>query len=172
MYADESGRWMLNRSIVRVDWDVFRTLAKQASMMDDPRGPLSTALSLVHGQAWSNLPAGRYSWLAASGIERRMAEIIVDSALKLAEASLRHNDGNLARTALQTGLSFSPASEDLWRATLRLAAHFGTQSDVSTVASQMYAAIAKHGGPRGAESETDALVHELLPSYHRPAAVA
>jgi hypothetical protein len=36
----------------------------------------------------------------------------------------------------------------------------------------MYAAIAKHGGPRGAESETDALVHELLPSYHRPAAVA
>ncbi|MDX6295548.1 MAG: hypothetical protein QOH50_4623 [Kribbellaceae bacterium] len=172
MYADESGRWMLNRSIVRVDWDVFRTLAKQASMMDDPRGPLSTALSLVHGQSWSNLPAGRYSWLATSGIERRMAETIVDSALKLAEASLRHNDGNLARTVLQTGLSFSPASEDLWRATLRLAAHFGTQSDVSTVASQMYAAIAKHGGPRGAESETDALVHELLPSYHRPAAVA
>jgi hypothetical protein len=172
LYADESGRWMLNRSIVRVDWDVFRTLAKQASTMDDPRGPLATALSLVHGQSWSNLPAGRYSWLAASGIERRMAETIVDSALKLAEASLRHNDGNLARTALQTGLSFSPASEDLWRATLRLAAHFGTQSDVSTVASQLYAALAKHGGPRGAESETDALVHELLPSYHRPAAVA
>ncbi|HEU4946246.1 MAG TPA: hypothetical protein VFT31_03735 [Kribbella sp.] len=172
MYADESGRWMLNRSIVRVDWDVFRTLAKQASMMDDPRGPLSTALSLVHGQAWSDLPAGRYSWLAASGIERRMAELVVDSALKLAEASLRHNDGNLARTALQSGLSFSPASEELWRATLRLAAHFGSQSDVTTVAGQLYAAIAKHGGPRGAEAETDALVDELLPGFRRPAAVA
>jgi hypothetical protein len=172
MYADESGRWMLNRSIVRVDWDVFRTLAKQASMMDDPRGPLSTALSLVHGQAWSNLPAGRYSWLAASGVERRMAETVVDSALKLAEASLRYNDGNLARTALQTGLSFAPASEDLWRATLRLAAHFGSQSDVTAVAGQMYAAIGKHGGPRGAESETDALVDELLPGFRRPIAVA
>ncbi|TDO47827.1 transcriptional activator [Kribbella sp. VKM Ac-2527] len=172
MYADESGRWMLNRSVVRVDWDVFRTLAKQAELTDDPRAPLSTALSLVHGQAWSNLPAGRYSWLAASGIERRMAESVVDAALKLAEASLRHNDGNLARTALQTGLSFSPASEDLWRATLRLAAHFGTTSDVTNVASQMYSALARHGGPRGAEAETDALVDELLPGFRRPAAVA
>ncbi|MFI6677023.1 BTAD domain-containing putative transcriptional regulator [Kribbella sp. NPDC050470] len=172
MYADESGRWMLNRSVVRVDWDVFRTLAKQATMMDDPRGPLSTALSLVHGPAWSDLPAGRYSWLAASGIERRMAEAVVDAALKLAEASLRYNDGNLARTSLQTGLSFSPASEELWRATLRLASHFGTPADVTNVASQMYAALAKHGGPRGAEAETDALVDEILPGYHRPAAVA
>jgi hypothetical protein len=172
MYADESGRWLLNRSVVRVDWDVFRTLVKQASMMDDPRAPLSTALSLVHGQSWSNLPAGRYSWLAASGVERKMAESVVDAALRLAEASLRHNDGNLARTALQTGLSFSPASEDLWRATLRLAAHFGTTEDVSNVAAQMYAALAKHGAPRGPEAETDALVDELLPGYHRSAAVA
>lgn len=172
MYSDESGRWMLNRSIVRVDWDVFRTLAKQASMMDDPRGPLSTALSLVHGQSWANLPAGRYSWLAASGIERKMAEAVVDASLQLAEASLRHNDGNMARTALQTGLSFSPASEDLWRATLRLAAHFGSSGDVTNVAAQMYAALAKNGGPRGPEAETDALVDELLPGYHRPAAVA
>ena len=172
MYADESGRWMLNRSIVRVDWDVFRTLAKQATMMDDPRGPLSTALSLVHGPAWSNLPAGRYSWLAASGIERRMVESVVDAALRLAESALNHNDGNLARTALQTGLSFSPASEELWRATLRLASHFGTAADVTNVAGQLYAALAKHGGPRGPEAETDALVDELLPGYHRPAAVA
>jgi len=172
MYADESGRWMLNRSIVRVDWDVFRTLAKQATMMEDPRGPLSTALSLVHGQSWTNLPAGRYSWLAASGIERRMAESVVDSSLRLAEASLRHNDGGLARTALQTGLSFSPASEDLWRATLRLAAHFGSSSDVTNVAGQLYLTLAKHGGPRGPEPETDALVDELLPGYRRPAAVA
>lgn len=172
MYADESGRWLLNRSVVRVDWDVFRTLAKQASMMEDPRGPLSTALSLVHGQSWSNLPAGRYSWLAASGVERKMAESVVDAALRLAEASLRHNDGNLARTALQTGLSFSPASEDLWRATLRLAAHFGSSEDVGNVAAQMYGALAKHGAPRGPEAETDALVDELLPGYHRPAAVA
>ncbi|MGC4941568.1 hypothetical protein [Kribbella sp. DT2] len=172
MYADESGRWMLNRSVVRVDWDVFRTLAKQADLMDDPRRPLSTALGLVHGQAWSGLPAGRYSWLAAAGIERRMAESVVDAALKLAEASLRHDDGNLARTALQTGLSFAPASEELWRATLRLASHFGTTDDVTVIAGQMYTALSKHGGPRGAEAETDALVDELLPGYRRPAQVA
>ncbi|GAA1672589.1 BTAD domain-containing putative transcriptional regulator [Kribbella yunnanensis] len=172
MYADESGRWMLNRSIVRVDWDVFRTLAKQSTMQEDPRAALSTALSLVHGPAWADIPAGRYSWLAASGIERRMVEAVVDAALKLAEASLTHNDGQTARTALQTGLSFSPASEDLWRATLRLAAHFGSTQDVTNVATQLYAALSKHGGPRGPESETDALVDELLPGYHRPAQVA
>ncbi len=168
--TDENGRWVLNRSVVRVDWDVFRSLVAQAATMEDPRGPLSTALGLVHGPAWSNLPAGRYSWLAASGIERRMAEAIGDTALKLAEASLRYNDGNLARTALQTGLRFNPASEDLWRATLRLASHFGGQADISTVANQMYAAIRQHGGPRGAEAETDALVEELLPGFRRAVA--
>lgn len=172
IYADDSGRWTLNRSIVRVDWDVFRTLTRQAATMDDPRGPLSTAMSLVHGPCWSNLPAGRYSWLAASGIERRMAEAVIDTALQLAEASLRYNDGQLARTALQTGLKFAPASEDLWRATLRLASHFGSHDDVTAVANQMYAAIARHGGSRGAEPETDALVDELLPGYRRPRAVA
>ena len=86
--------------------------------------------------------------------------------------SLRYDDGNLARTALQTGLSFAPASEDLWRATLRLAAHFGSQNDVTAVATQLYAALSRHGGPRGAEPETDALVDELLPGYRRPVAVA
>ncbi|WP_405058396.1 hypothetical protein OG474_37455 [Kribbella sp. NBC_01505] len=172
MYADESGRWMLNRSVVRVDWDVFRTLAKQSTMQEDPRTALSKALALVHGTAWANLPAGRYSWLASSGIERRMAEAVVDAALKLADASLTHNDGQTARTALQTGLSFSPASEELWRATLRLAAHFGTSQDVTNVATQLYTALAKHGAPRGAEPETDALVDELLPGHHRPAQVA
>ncbi|MFK4085620.1 BTAD domain-containing putative transcriptional regulator [Kribbella sp. NPDC020789] len=172
MYADESGRWMLNRSIVRVDWDVFRTLTKQATMLDDPRAPLSTALGLVHGPAWADVPAGRYSWLATSGIERRMAEAVVDAALKLAEAALTYNDGQTARTALQTGLSFSPASEELWRATLRLAAHFGTPQDVTNVATQLYTALAKHGAPRGPEPETDALVDELIPGYHRPAKVA
>ncbi len=170
VYTDENGRWTLNRSLVRVDWDVFRSLVGQASTMDDARGPLSTALGLVHGPAWSNLPAGRYSWLAASGIERRMAEAVVDVALRLAEASLRYNDGALARQALQTGLAFNPASEELWRATLRLASHFGGQNDLGTVAAQMYSAIRKHGGPRGAEAETDALVDELLPGYRRAVA--
>ncbi len=155
---------------MRVDWDVFRSLVAQATTMDDARGPLSTALGLVRGPAWSNLPAGRYSWLAASGIERRMAGTVVDAALKLAEASLRYNDGGLARSALQTGLAFNPASEELWRATLRLASHFGGQGDLGTVAAQMYAAIRKHGGPRGAEAETDALVDELLPGYRRAVA--
>jgi hypothetical protein len=173
LYTDDNGRWVLNRDIVRVDWDVFRSLVKQASTMDDPRGPLSTALSLVHGPCWADLPAGRYSWLAASGIERKMAAAVIDTALKLAEASLRYDDGQLARTALQTGLRFAPASEDLWRATLRLASHFGTSDDVTVVATEMYAAIGKHGGPRGAEAETDALVDELLPGFRRPrAAVA
>ena len=167
---DQNGRWTLDRSLVRIDWDVFRSLVKQASTMDDPRGPLSTAMDLVHGPAWADLPAGRYSWLAASGIERKMAEAVVETSLKLAEAALRYNDGTLARTALQTGLRFNPACEELWRATLRLASHFGDQGDVSAVASQMYAALRRHGGPRGAEAETDALVDELLPGYRRAVA--
>lgn len=169
---DENGRWTLDRNVVRVDWDVFRSLVQQGSAMDDPRGPLATALDLVHGTAWSNLPAGRYSWLAASGIERKMAEAVVETSLKLAEASLRYNDGALARTALRTGLRFNPACEELWRATMRLASHFGDQSDISAVASEMYAALGRHGGPRGPEAETEALVDELLPGYRRVAAVA
>ena len=58
-----------------------------------------------------------------------------------------------------------PASEDLWRAKLQLAARFADRAGIEAVASQMYAAISEHGSPVGASAQTDALVDELLPGF-------
>ena len=41
---------------------------------------------------------------------------------------------------------------------------------MTAVADDLYAAIRRHGSPRGAEPETDALVDELLPGYRKSAA--
>lgn len=60
--------------------------------------------------------------------------------------------------------------EEIWRDALKLATRFAGEADVRAVADDMYAAIARHGSPRGAEPETDALVDELLPGYRKAAA--
>lgn len=64
----------------------------------------------------------------------------------------------------------APACEEIWRDALKLANRFAGTEDVTTVADDMYAAIRRHGSPRGAQPETDALVDELLPGYRKPAA--
>jgi len=53
---------------------------------------------------------------------------------------------------------------------MTLADTFAGRADVRAVADDMYAAIARHGSPRGAQPETDALVDELLPGYRRSTA--
>lgn len=73
-------------------------------------------------------------------------------------------DGRAGGTALDS------ACEALWRDALKLASRFATPADVTAVADDMYAAVRKHGSPRGATAETDALVDELLPGYRRSAA--
>ncbi|HEY7044613.1 MAG TPA: LysM peptidoglycan-binding domain-containing protein [Nocardioidaceae bacterium] len=167
---DAAGRWRLGRSGVRFDWDVFRALANRAAAAADPTRDLEQALTLATGQAWTGLPTGHYGWLAYETVEADVRVAVVAVARRLAELAAAAGDPMRARTALLAGLRTAPACEDIWRDALTLANRFAGPADVRLVADDMYAALARHGSPRGPEPETDALVDELLPGYRKVSA--
>ncbi len=169
LHRDEDGRWRLERTGLRVDWDVFRTLTNRAAGGERPRGDLAQALSLVTGPAFSELPAQRYSWLAYETLEADMRVAVVAVARRLAALAGEAGERDEARDALDQGLRMAPGCEELWRDRLRLEAASGREA-AHRCADAMYADLARHGSPRGAEPETEALVDELLPGYHRSAA--
>jgi len=146
------------------------------------------ALRSYHG-TWSpkanNLPVevsntgARISNVATTGVQyaNQAADPLRSSLLQqqaqspfLAAACAEDGDADGARRALQCGLVVAPAAEDLWRDALRQAQQLGSRADVRAVADGMYAAVARHGSPRGVTAETEALVDELLPGYRRSAA--
>jgi len=156
---------------MRFDWDVFRALVNRSvDPAYDAADSLRAALTVVRGQPWVDLPAGRYSWLAHDRIERDPVVAVVAVARRLAALCADVGDATGARDALLRGLTVAPADEDLWRDALRLAARLGSRLDVKAVADSMYAAISSHGSPLGATAATDELVEELLPGYRRSAA--
>ncbi len=169
--VDHEGRWRLSQSGVRLDWDAFRALVNRSTQAGfDARVELTNASSLVTGPAFSEAPSHRYGWLVYESTETDVTVAAVAVARRLAALAARFDDPIGARTALMAGLRAAPSCEDLWRDALRLASRFATRADVTAVADDLYAAVRRHGSPRGAEPETDALVDELLPGYRRSAA--
>lgn len=170
-HVDGEGRWRLGRSGVRLDWDAFRALVNRSTRDGaDPREDLASALTLVTGPPFGSAPTHRYGWLVYESTEADVTVAAVAVARRLAALSARAEDPVTARAALQAGLRAAPGCEELWRDALRLAHRFATRVDVTAVADDMYAAVRRHGSPRGAAPETDALVDELLPGYRRSAA--
>jgi hypothetical protein len=164
------GTWSLSHAGIRFDWEVFRALANRSARGSDAIGDLELALTLVRGGAWTELPTGRYSWLAYETVEADVRVAVVAVARKLASLTAEAGNPLRARNALQAGLRTAPACEEIWRDALALADTFAGRADVRAVADDMYDAIAHHGSPRGAQAETDALVDELLPGYRRSTA--
>ncbi|KQY56068.1 hypothetical protein ASD11_16500 [Aeromicrobium sp. Root495] len=166
-----AGVWQLAPGAVRLDWDDFRDALNRAGHDGKQReSHLRAALDLVHGLAFAGVPAGRYGWLEGSSISTDVSLAVALTAQARAELAAGRGDEATARGALERGLTLLPASEELWRSALRLAAAFGEREDVESVADDMYAAIAQHGSPVGASATTDTLVDELLPGYRTAAA--
>ncbi|UYM04953.1 LysM peptidoglycan-binding domain-containing protein [Solicola gregarius] len=164
------GLWQLRGPGVRVDWDVFRAYVDHAERMPrEAERALGAALDLVRGEAWADLPTGRYGWLAYDSAQVQIPALVIRTARRLSAMLADRGDGEGARDALLRGLDLAPASEQLWCDALRLAERFASPRDIKVVADGMYAAIARHGSPRGARPETDALVDKLLPGYRRSA---
>ncbi|MGH3359548.1 MAG: hypothetical protein ACRDO7_12155 [Nocardioidaceae bacterium] len=165
------GLWELVGPGTRIDWDIFRAYLDHAEQMPrEATYALTAALDLVGGEAWADLPTGRYGWLAYTPAQVEIPALVVRTACRLAETHADQGNADAARDALLRGLRMAPASEQLWCAALRLAQKFATPRDVKTIADQMYAAVDRLGSPRGARPETDALVEELLPGYRHDAA--
>ncbi len=169
------GRWRLSPD-VRCDWELFVAYALRARQpTSDTEIDLTTALQMVSGPLWSNLPEGRYGWLATSPVEASTRKAVVDVAHQLAELTLRLGDTTTAIAACRTGLRAVPTAEALWRDLLRTVATRGDRRTLEAVAVEMYrnitimsaSASAPARSGRQAEPETDALVQELLPGFRR-----
>ncbi|WP_456696066.1 hypothetical protein [Aeromicrobium sp. P5_D10] len=162
----DAGIWRLAPGAVDLDWVTFRAALNRASEDGARREThLRAALDLVSGPAFADVPEGRFGWLESMTVEGDIAIAVNLTVQAVAEAAAARNDEAAARGALVQGLAMLPASEELWRSRLRLAAHFGERADVESVAGEMYAAIAEHGSFGGTSGETDALVDELAPGY-------
>jgi len=162
----ESGVWRLAPGAVDLDWDSFRDALNRAAEDGTRREThMRTALDLVAGLPFSDVPAGRYAWLESMTVEGDIAMAVSLTVQACAEAAAGRNDEPAARAVLAQGLTLLPASEELWRSRLRLAAHFGERDDLRGIVDEMYAAIAEHGSVVGSSAETDVLVDELLPGY-------
>ncbi|MGH1565706.1 BTAD domain-containing putative transcriptional regulator [Mumia sp. DW29H23] len=163
----DAGVWSIRRSSLACDWDRFRAALNRAVTSRSRVPALRTAMSLVRGPAFDDVPQGRYSWLAHVSLEDDVALAVEMTSIALADECSSADDPDGARDALLAGLAALPASEALWCAAMRLAVRFSGRGDAMVVADQMYAAVAAHGSPLGVTSRTQALVEEILPGYRR-----
>jgi hypothetical protein len=163
----DNGRWQLSDD-VRSDWDVFRSLVAGARG-DLEEQQLVEALRLVRGPAWEQLPAGRYSWLAHTGMDREMRTVVVAAAHRAATLARTRGISRAANASARAGLRLVPAAEVLWRDVLRATALSGDRSALERVADEMWRIVGTTTVRDASAAETDALIGELLPGY-RPAA--
>ncbi len=163
------GRWWLSPD-VRCDWELFVAYTHRAGLPgSDAEADLTTALRMVSGPLWTDLPAGRYRWATTGPIARSTWAGVVDVAHRLAQLTLDFGDTMTAMAACRTGLRAVPTPEVLWRDLLRTVAARGDRRTLQAVATEMYRTIGVSGVRRGgrAEAETDALVQTLLPGFRR-----
>jgi hypothetical protein len=166
---DPEGRWRLSPE-VRCDWELFVAYNHRAEMPgSDTESDLTTALRMVSGPLWTDLPADRYRWATTGPIARGTRAGVVDVAHRLAGLTLDFGDTMTAMAACRTGLRAVPTSQVLWRDLLRTVAARGDRRTLEAVATEMYRTISTGGTRRGgrAEAETDALVQTLLPGFRR-----
>lgn len=163
----------VRREDARLDWDVFVALLGRAGERDvDEVDTLRAALALVRGAPWSDLPTGRYAWLAHHDTDTVTSATVVLVARRLAELCARSDDGAGARDALRAGLRVAPAAEDLWRDALRLASALGGRRDVEAVAEEMRDSLSAHGLQPRVSELTERLLRELLGRRPRTDAAA
>jgi DNA-binding SARP family transcriptional activator len=169
LFTGDDGRWRLSDDI-RCDWDLFQAFAARAGAVgSDAIADLTTALRLVSGPLWINVPPRRYAWLGRTPLEEMTRSAVIRVAHRLTSMALAAGDTSTAVAACRTGLRATPAAEQLWRDLLRTVSARGDRASLAAVTAEMYRTIAPAGSGLTPASETDALVQELLPGYRRTA---
>ncbi|MUN40385.1 BTAD domain-containing putative transcriptional regulator [Actinomadura litoris] len=167
LYYDDRGRIKLG-SEVRVDLAVFRWLVwRSAAEPASEAAYMSYALDLVRGPLLADRPRGRYSWLASHDLEYEAAARVVDVAHRLVVLRLDEGDPHGAVGAARAGLRLAPDDEGLWRDLLRATHASGDVAQIGVIVDEMRSRIAHDPMFGGLQPETEALVEELLPGWHR-----
>ncbi len=158
---DAEGRLSLADSVV-CDWDCARTLllrSRRASAPRDEIDLLRRGLKMARGEAFADVPQGRYAWIVRDDLPRTVSRVLVDASVRLAELLSDQDDPAGASTAAEAGLRVSPAHQELWRALLRSRHAENGVAGVRRTLDEMGAAL----DSVPLEAETEALVTELMP---------
>ncbi|MFE9104594.1 hypothetical protein [Actinomadura geliboluensis] len=167
LYHDERGRIRLG-SEVRVDIAVFRWLVwRSAAEPASETAYMAYALDLVRGPLLADRPRGRYAWLANHDLEYETPARIIDVAHRLVVLRLEEGDPRGAVSAARAGLRLASDDEGLWRDLLRATHATGDVAQVRVVVDELRSRIARDPYLDQLQPETEALVEELVPDWHR-----
>jgi hypothetical protein len=152
----DDGLWRLADDVY-VDWADLQA----AALVEGPgqAAALARGLGLARGEAFSGVPAGRYTWLGFHRAARDTRALVASMASRAAALLAAAGDRVGADAALRNGLTLVPAAEMLWRDLIRL--HAGNSAVVADVVAQMAQTLP--GG--GYEGETEALVATVVPAH-------
>jgi hypothetical protein len=151
----DDGLWRLSDDVY-VDWAELQS----AALVDGPgqAASLARGLALARGEAFSDVPAGRYTWLGFHRAARDTRALVASMAGRAAALLAAAGDRGGADAALRHGLTLVPAAEMLWRDLIRL--HAGNAAIVAEVVAQMGRTLPG----RAYEGETEALVATVAPA--------
>ncbi len=171
--ADSSGGYLLRQTDdgrlfladeVGVDWHAFVALVQRSrgAAVREERDLLGRALRLVRGPFLSGRPTQRYAWLPRTRLEQQVADVVVDTAHRLFEITVQDDPGGAAQAA-RAGLRLAPIAQVLWRDLLRAEHEDPDGPDAAAVVEEMVVSLDAAGA--ALESETEALIAELLPEH-------
>jgi hypothetical protein len=158
LLRSDDGLWRLADDVY-VDWADLQA----AAVVEGPgqAAALSRGLALARGEAFSGVPAARYTWLAFHRAARDTRALVASMAGRAAALLAAAGDRGGADAALRHGLTLVPAAEMLWRDLIRL--HAGNASVVAEVVGQMGRTLGESLG-HAYEGETEALVATIAPA--------
>jgi hypothetical protein len=159
----DDGLWRLAPDVY-VDWAELQS----AALVEGPgqAAALARGVALARGEAFSGVPAGRYTWLAFHRAARDTRALVASMASRAAALLAAAGDRAGADATLRHGLTLVPAAEMLWRDLIRL--HAGNPAVVAEVVEQMGRTLARipgrTPGQQAYEGETEALVATVAPA--------
>ncbi|HET6166185.1 MAG TPA: hypothetical protein VFE07_05110 [Marmoricola sp.] len=151
----DDGLWRLSDDVY-VDWADLQAAAR----VEGPgqAASLARGLALARGEAFSHVPAGRYTWLTFHRVARDTRALVASMASRAAALLAAAGDRSGADEALRDGLTLVPSAEMLWRDLIRL--HAGNPTVVADVVAQMGRVLTG----QAFEGETEALVATVAPT--------
>jgi len=124
--ASRSGHYRVSAQVTS-DVDRVTRLVRASAAASDRQVAMAcarAALSLVEGEPLGGLLAG-YSWWRTEGHEARVANVLVEAAVRLARLASEDGRGPLAHWAVEQARLVDPYSETLVRAAMEAAAVLG-----------------------------------------------